>query len=411
MACSTPDPGTGAGGNGGATGRGGNGGSSAGAAGKGGSAGNAGGTGGGAGASGTTGAGGGGGSTGGATGRGGSAGNSGSAGSGGSDAGATGGAAGRSGSAGTAGTGGSSGAAPDGGAGSAGKGGNSGAAGGDAGTGGAGDAGSKDAAIGSDAGDALTACTALADGYCAKLQTCSTFVMSVAYGDLATCKARWILNCTPNFGAAGTSATPSRTSACAASIPALSCSTFLSGALGAACDVAGGTLANGSACGDDAQCSSTFCARAPESLCGTCQPITDPGDTCVQKSCSTSSQTVCVVAKNTCVTPKAGQIGDSCIGHEECDVGHQVGCNPVSSKCIALTLSSAGGTCGADSIIPSKVGVCPAAGTCSSQLNGKCSAAAADGASCSTADTGAHCMLPARCVGGKCTLPAPATCK
>jgi hypothetical protein len=34
-----------------------------------------------------------------------------------------------------------------------------------------------------------------------------------------------------------------------------------------------------------------------------------------------------------------------------------------------------------------------------------------DGASCSTADTGTHCMPPARCVASKCTLPNPATCR
>jgi hypothetical protein len=262
-----------------------------------------------------------------------------------------------------------------------------------------------------DAGNAQAACTALADAYCTKLQTCSTFVMNVAYGDLATCKARWVLNCTPNFIAPGTSATPARTTTCAQSIAALSCATFLSGDLGTSCAIAPGTVAQGGTCGDDAQCASTFCARAPDAVCGTCQPVTNAGDPCVLKSCSTSTNTVCPAGKTTCVKPVAGKVGDSCVGHEQCDVGHQVGCNPTNGRCLALTLATAGGACGADSIIPSSVGVCPAGGTCSSSLAGKCSAVGMDGASCSTSDTGTHCMLPARCVGGKCTLPAPATCK
>jgi hypothetical protein len=311
-----------------------------------------------------------------------------------------------------AGTGGSAGGSgiPDGGAGAAGKGGG-GAAGSDAGGGAAG-TGAKDASTGTDAGgDAQQACTALADAYCAKLQTCSTFVMNVAYGDLATCKARWILNCVPNFAATGTSATPARTASCAQSIPALSCTTFLSGDLGTACAVGAGTVAQGQPCGDDAQCASTFCARSPTATCGTCQPATMAGDPCVQSSCSVSTNTVCPAGKTTCVKPVAGKVGDSCVGHEQCDVGHQVGCNPTNSKCIALTLATAGGNCGADSIFPTSVGVCPAAGTCSASLAGRCSAAAADGASCSTSDTGAHCMAPARCVSSRCTLPNPAMCR
>jgi hypothetical protein len=269
-----------------------------------------------------------------------------------------------------------------------------------------------DASTGNDAGgDPQQACTALADAYCSKLQSCSPFVASVAYGDVAMCRQRWILNCTPNFGATGTSATPARTTACAQSIGALTCTTFLSGDLGAACAVVPGTVAQGAPCGDDAQCASTFCDRAPDAVCGTCQPVTMAGDPCVQGSCSVSTNTVCPAGKTTCIRPVAGKVGDSCVGHEQCDVGHQVGCNPTNSRCIALTLAPAGGACGADSIFPTSVAVCPAAGTCSASLAGRCSAAAMDGAACSTSDTGTHCMAPAKCVASKCALPNPALCR
>ena len=410
IACSSPGTSTTSGNPSGGGGSGGRGGSSSGGT-AGTSGGNAGSGGSGA-TGGTTGPGGSGGA--GATGSGGSGGGSagrGGAGSGGAGAGGAGaGGGGSAGSGGTAGTAGSAGTAgaPDGGAGTAGKG---GTAGSDAGTDGKAEGGATDASTGTDAGDAQQACAAFADAYCAKLQSCSTFVMSVAYGDLATCKARWVLNCTPNFGAPGTSATPARTNTCAQSIGALSCTTFLSGDLGTACAVAPGTVAQGGACGDDAQCASTFCARVPTAVCGTCQPVTMAGDPCVQSSCSVSTNTVCPAGKTTCVKPVAGKVGDSCVGHEQCDVGHQVGCNPTNSKCIALTLATSGGTCGADSIIPTSVAVCPASGTCSSSLGGKCSAVGMDGASCSTSDTGTHCMPPARCVASKCTLPNPTTCR
>jgi hypothetical protein len=86
-----------------------------------------------------------------------------------------------------------------------------------------------------------------------------------------------------------------------------------------------------------------------------------------------------------------------------------VGCNTTSGRCIALTLAQTGGACGPNSIVPTSYGVCPASGTCSALIGGTCSAAAADGASCS-ATTSPKCMPPARCVTGRCTLPAPASC-
>jgi hypothetical protein len=255
------------------------------------------------------------------------------------------------------------------------------------------------------------ACTNFADAFCSRLQTCSTFVMSVLYGDVAMCKQRWVLSCLPNFGITGTSASAAKTNSCAQTLPALACDKFLLGDFGTTCTPAAGTIAQGGACGDDAQCATTFCARAATSVCGTCQPATNPGATCVLGSCSVSTNTVCPTGTSTCVKPKAGQIGDACVGQEECDVGHQVGCNTATSKqCIALTLAT--GTCGANSILnPTSVAVCGAGGTCSLPIGGMCAAFAADGQNCMTGDTGAHCMQPAKCVGGKCVIPDPSTCK
>ena len=69
---------------------------------------------------------------------------------------------------------------------------------------------------------------------------------------------------------------------------------------------------------------------------------------------------------------------------------------------LALLLVSA---CGTDPQGGATFSVCAASGTCSGSLSGTCTAAAADGASCSTTDTGAHCLAPATCVSGKCKLP------
>jgi len=236
--------------------------------------------------------------------------------------------------------------------------------------------------------------------------------MSVLYGDVATCKTRWVLGCVPNFNLPGTSASAMRTSSCAQALPNLACDKFLLGDFaGTSCLAGAGTLADGAACGDDAQCSSTFCARSATSHCGTCSPVTMPGSACVNGSCSTTTNTVCPANTSTCVKPKAGQVGAACVGQEECDVGHQVGCNTATSKtCIALTLSS--GTCGANNPLnPTSVAVCGAGGSCSLPFAGSCKAAAADGQTCGTADADAHCIQPAKCIGGKCVLPDPASCK
>jgi len=167
-------------------------------------------------------------------------------------------------------------------------------------------------------------------------------------------------------------------------------------------------VAEGGACAEDAQCASTFCARAPDAACGICQPLTTAGGPCVRSTCSAGM--VCPAGQSTCITPVAGKVDDMCTAQEQCDLAHAVGCNTTSRKCLALTLAQAGGSCGANSIIPTSYAVCPASGTCSAALAGKCSAAATDGDACSSADTGPHCLPPARCISSKCVVPDPTTC-
>lgn len=286
--------------------------------------------------------------------------------------------------------------------------------GGSSGAAGAGGDGRDASADGpANSGDASTeaqkVCTTFANALCTKLQSCSTFVLGVLYGDEATCEKRIALSCVPAFGAPGTSATPAKTAACGQSMASLACPTFLAGDFGAACKTDPGTLAMDGACADDAQCASAFCARAPDATCGVCQPPTTVGGPCVRSSCSSGQ--ACPAGQSKCITPVPGKVNDACTAQEQCDLAHAVGCNTGTSKCLALTLATAQGSCGANSPIgTTSYAVCPANGTCSAPFAGKCAAAAADGAPCSIADTGAHCVSPARCVGGKCAVPDPSTC-
>ena len=256
--------------------------------------------------------------------------------------------------------------------------------------------------------EVVQACTAFAAMFCGKVRECTPFVLGALYGDAATCESRVILGCLPSFDVPGTSASPAKTSGCGQAIAGLTCATFLTGDLGASCKTDPGTIANGGACGDDAQCVSTFCARAPDASCGVCAPATRPNDPCVRGSCSAG--TVCPAGQSTCITPTPGKVDDACTAQEQCDLAHGIGCNAGSGKCLSLTLA-AGGNCGANSIVPTSYAVCPASGTCSAPLGGRCSAAAADGQACSTADTGTHCLTPARCVASKCVVPDPSSCR
>ncbi len=285
------------------------------------------------------------------------------------------------------------------------------------------DAGSGDASVGADVvvpgpdannvdapiGPSLSeACAALGDAVCSKLSQCSSFGLQLAYGDEATCKARSAKGCVVDYPSS--SLTPSRATACAASLGAVECSKFLLGDLGDACNPAPGLLDNGAACIDGPQCKSTFCAKPLSDHCGMCAAPTSEGDACVNQACSRG--TACSDATKKCAKPTSGKVGASCNGQEDCDLAHGVGCNTFSKKCIALALASNGKTCGADNLVaPTKFTLCEAAGTCSAITNGTCSAAAADGASCTAGASGPYCLGPSKCISSKCTLPDPSTCK
>ena len=123
------------------------------------------------------------------------------------------------------------------------------------------------------------ACTDFTSNYCDQINKCAPFFVSYIYGDAATCKSRSKINCPKIFDANGTSSTPSKADTCAKSIGALSCSDLLSGVTPAGCGTDPGKLADGTACGDGAQCVSTFCSKKA-SVCGVCATKPTSGATC-----------------------------------------------------------------------------------------------------------------------------------
>jgi len=252
---------------------------------------------------------------------------------------------------------------------------------------------------------ATPACAALAQALCAKAEACTSFATTLVFGSRATCEQRLQLDCLTRF-TTGSSETPADTTSCAESLASQPCAAFARGDLGAACAPRPGSFPTGALCLDDRQCDSAFCARAPDAACGVCAPPTAAGSACVRGSCSTGA--VCPKGTATCVAPEPGPIGAVCTVSEQCDVGNGVGCNPLTGRCIRLTLASSG-ACGLD-LATSTYSACGASGNCSPLLAGKCVAAAADGAACSAAEAGPPCLPPARCVSGRCSLPDPSLC-
>jgi hypothetical protein len=257
--------------------------------------------------------------------------------------------------------------------------------------------------------DATKACSDSASAFCTQLQACAPFAVQAEYGDVATCQTRFALGCVQTLQFPGTSETVANLQTCTTAIPAISCSDFVTGNLGAACTTQPGTLANDAPCGDDAQCTSTFCARAPDSQCGKCAAVSTAGGDCVNSACSNGF--ACPTGETKCQVPVAGQVGAACQSQSDCDLAHAVGCNTNNNKCLKLAIATAGGSCGADSIItPTTFTICLANGTCDAISSGTCHAAAADGAACSTGTSGPSCLSPAKCVGSVCTLPDATAC-
>jgi len=261
---------------------------------------------------------------------------------------------------------------------------------------------------GGDTGDSASqSCAALAKAGCSRTASCSSFLMSTLYGDASTCEARLALSCAAVLDAPGTAATPALMLECAQSLGSLACPSLLTSDFGPQCLPWPGPLAIGSACGDDSQCATAFCARGSTAICGVCAARTAAGSPCVRNACSVG--TICPDSGSTCIVPTAGKVGASCKIQQDCDLLHGVGCNTSSGSCMSLTVAT-NNACGLASLLASSYAVCPASGTCSASVGGKCAPAAADGAACDV-QKGPACLGPARCVSGKCTLPNPASCQ
>ena len=316
---------------------------------------------------------------------------------------------------------------------------------------------------------ATQACADSAKARCMRSDTCTNGSANDSkYGNEAACETRLAALCVKNLAAMGTGATAGSVETCAGTISAETCDQFLGGDPGDSCLPPVGTVMTGSACGNSAQCQSTYCAIAVGASCGSCATVPALNDACgvtgecgargglrcVDNTCITAAAANGTCGKDTpcgpslsCVIPKAATTGTcvpavatagtACDPKREtsagCDNDLGLYCDPSTSLCVAYTFVADGQPCGVvnDAFVACTAGDCiypqvaidagadagdgGDAGT-RTAATGACKANAADGQPCDTS-AGPHCEAPAHCAvttdggtSGTCVLPDPTTC-
>ena len=288
------------------------------------------------------------------------------------------------------------------------------------------------------------ACAQISRAICDQYAKCLPFLLTLGFGDTATCVSRTSASCPVAFDAPSTSSNPARVSACAAELGKLTCE-GLTQATPASCIPEPGGLADGASCSDDAQCKSTWCAKNDDAQCGTCRVQPAVSAACVdlgkkndgttQKSCGRNLE----CAKDVCAKPAAtgatcgetqpcglglacfnskcvaaGKPGAKCdpagVTDPGCDLLQGSFCNQTTKVCQAFIYSKAGEAC---SFSATEIKVCSAGTKCigaTATAPGTCVAPAADGAACNAKD-GTDCLAPAKCLDGLCKLPSASACK
>ncbi len=278
-------------------------------------------------------------------------------------------------------------------------------------------------------------CGKLATAVCARLSSCSPYLLRYYYGDAPTCVARVQLTCAPYVGLQGSSWTVERLRACTAGYTSGTCADYFAPGGPAACRPTAGTLADGAACANSNQCKSALCNLGLGG-CGTCVKPAASGEACTTQkpcalglnctggkcapsggsgaACGTNSapcQTGFYCKTNACAPVQAaGATCDPAALSADCDPLQGLYCDTTSRKCTAYKVVDSGQACGT---VGTSITLCSASGTCSGVApNRKCLAAAKDGAACGGAtSTNLSCVSPAACTASACSVFNPATCK
>jgi hypothetical protein len=275
------------------------------------------------------------------------------------------------------------------------------------------------------------ACSSYASNVCSTYDACAPDVVTYLYGSVAACESRYSLLCSLLVSEPQTSWTQTQEQSCGVALANLGCQAFLLSPFTggpATCQPEPGPRVTGAGCIDSGQCASAYCKHIATSFCGTCVARAAVGgvcDTfldcqaglaCVSGACATALTTgqLCTTGGDQCALGlycQAGicqppvELNGSCAATGAvCNVLEGLYCNTVMHTCLrAVGYAAAGQPCG---IVSGMVEGCTAAATCNGTT---CTAPAADGAACNTANQ-VGCTNPAACLDDVCTLGTPTTC-
>jgi hypothetical protein len=275
--------------------------------------------------------------------------------------------------------------------------------------------------------DPARAFTDFSTAVCNLLDECEPIFFQSVYGDVATCIRRYAVQTSLYAADPGTTATPALLEGCAKALTGLSCAEGISPNGPAACNSVPGTQADGTACGDDGQCSGGFCKRTTDPSCGVCAKRVGLGEACSADcefglvcasgmcaeivaaggACDATHpcQSVLSCIGGVCSTPLAA--GAACQAITDCDLDKGYFCDGTKT-CQPLGLAKIGEACG---MVGNGIVLC-LAGSCTapSPNMGTCVAFIADGGACDPTQI-QGCTPPANCVNNVCALPNPASCK
>jgi hypothetical protein len=279
--------------------------------------------------------------------------------------------------------------------------------------------------------DPQVECATFSRTLCARLESCSAFLVIGAYGSQDVCVTRSTRACLDNFALPDTITSAEGLAGCTAALGSLGCGPLLENGWPEACQLAPGARVDGLACSSDAQCASTRCTRATRAArCGVCAPRAQAEQPCLASSdcllglvcasddkcrapaalgmpCDTTHPCAApqMCAAGTCQAALAN--GASCdYANDRCDAYAGLSCDYTTSRCKPWVRSPAGQACGYTS---QGWAACSGGATCRyGTQNALCEAPAQDGAAC--AAQGPACLSPARCVEGVCVLGTLGDC-